>query len=313
MTRSRADNEWIGGRYKMPFEFREEGEHLQPEVIFWMALPSGFIVSTQVIHPREPVSFSEAFQLAMQPVNEGVLPGPTSIRVRTDSLAKELRRVAGGIPITVAPVPELDAVFRHMSATVGESRKASYLEGGIPAETVAEFFAAAEALFKIAPWDFVLEHQLVGVDIPKLKIKRACISVIGNAGESMGLLLFRSLEDYIAFGSRRPLGRRKGGFSVRSMSFSARKDLPSSMTREIKKHGWHVAGPRAYPTLFVLDGALDPLPLAADDYRIMTKLSEAFLVFFKNYRSIFETNEPEAIQPSFTDEDGVQITFTAPF
>src|SRR4051794_22527871 len=129
MTRSRADNEWIGGRYKLPFEFREEGEQVQPEVILWMALPSGFIVSTQVIHPREPVSFAEAFELAMQPVNEGVLPRPASIRVRTDSLAKELRRVAGGMPITVAPVPELDAVFRHMSSTIGEPQKASYLEG----------------------------------------------------------------------------------------------------------------------------------------------------------------------------------------
>lgn len=106
---------------------------------------------------------------------------------------------------------------------------------------------------------------------------------------------------------------RGEGFSVRSMSFGARKELPPSMLSEIKKHGWPVAGPQAYPTLFGLDRAFEPLPITARDYRIMTKLALAFLVFFKDYRSIFETDAPEPIQRSFIDEEDVEVTFTAPF
>src|SRR3954447_7979172 len=266
-----------------------------------------------MIHPTKPASFAEAFDETMQPTNAGVVLRPTSIRVPNDGLAKELRGVAGGIPITVAPVPELDAVFADLiEATAGEA-KPSYLGGGtIPVEVVAEFFEAARSLYEAAPWLLVLEHQLVGVDIPKLKIKGACISVIGNAGESSGLLLFRSVADYLAFGGRRPMGGRAKGFSVRSMSFGSRKELPSAMIGEIKKHRWPVAGPHAYPTLFGLDRAYEPLPITAADYRLMTKLAQAFLLFFKDHASIFATDQPEKVQRSFTEDD-VTVTFTAPF
>jgi hypothetical protein len=259
-------SEWIGARYKYPGLVHEAGENIQPDVVMWMAMPSGMLLATTMVHPGKPDSFADIFNEAMQPANAGLLPRPTSIRVPSDGLAKELRRVAGGIPITVAPVPELDAVFKKLIKETAGDTKASYLAGGtIPVEIIGKFFEAAESLFNQAPWGLVLEHQLVGVDIPKLKVKGACVSVIGNVGESMGLLLFRSVADYLAFGSRRPIGQRTKGFSVRSMSFGKRKDLPSSMTREIKKHGWPVAGPHAYPTLFALDRAMEPLPLTAHD------------------------------------------------
>jgi hypothetical protein len=311
---ARFMSEWIGARYKYPGLLREAGKTIQPDVVLWMEMPSGMLMATTLLDPQKPASFADIFEEAMRTVNAGSLPRPASIRVPSDGLAKALRRVAGGIPITVAPVPELDAVFAKLiEATAGDAQ-ASYLDGGnIPVEVVAEFFEASQSLFNAAPWSLVLEHQLVGVDIPKLKIKSACVSVIGNAGESSGLLLFRSVNDYVAFGNRRPIGGRGKGFSVRSMSFGSRKELPPSMMREIKKHRWPVAGPLAYPTLFGLDRAMEPLPITAHDYRIMTKLAQAFLVFFKNYGSIFETDQPEAIQRSFTDEEDVKVTFTAPF
>jgi hypothetical protein len=304
-------SEWIGARYKYPTLIHDAGENLEPHVVMWMEMPSRFLLATTMIHPRKPESFAEIFDEAMVPANAGLLRRPDSIRVPNDGLAKELRRVAGGIPITVAPVPELDAVFAELvEATAGEA-KPSYLGAGtIPTEVVAEFFAAARSLYEAAPWTLVMEHQVVGVDIPKLKMKGACISVIGYAGESSGLLLFRSLADYVAFARRRPM--RGKGFSVRSMSFGSRKELPSSMIGEIKKHGWPVAGPHAYPTLFGLDRAYEPLPITADDYGLMTKVARAFVAFFKDHGSIFASDRPETIQRSFTGDD-LTVTLTAPF
>jgi len=306
-------SEWIGARYKYPSLIHEAGENLQPHVVMWMEMPSQFLLATTMIHPRTPASFAEVFEEAMQPAIAGVLPRPSSIRVPNDGLAKELRRVAGGIPITVAPVPELDAVFAQLIEATAGDLKPSYLGGGtIPAEVVAEFFEAAQALYHQGPWGLVLEHQLIGVDIPKLKIKGACLSVIGNIGESRGLLLFRSVDDFLAFGRRQPMGGRAKGFSMRSMSFGSRKEIPSSMIREIKKHRWRVADSHAYPTLFGLNRAFGPLPITAHDYRIMTKLASAFLAFFKDYHRIFETDAPERIQRSFVEDD-LTVTFTAPF
>jgi hypothetical protein len=314
MPSSNDTREWLGARYQVASIIREGNERYQPDAVLWMEMPSRMLITAKLVDPRKPVSFAEIFEEAMRTAGDGVPLRPASIRVPEDSLARELRHAAAGIPVTVAPVPELDRVFADLTEKTARDAAPSYLDGGtIPEEVVAEFFDAAQSLYHAKPWSVIEEHQLVGVDIPRLKVKGACLSVIGGVGESSGLLLFRSIDDYLAFGYRRAKGRTRDRSSVRSMSFGARNELAPSMLREIKKHRWPVAGPLAYPSLFALDRTMESLPITARDYRIMTKLSQAFLVFFQNYRSIFETNDPEAIQPSFTDEDDVQVTFTAPF
>jgi hypothetical protein len=175
------DSEWIGALYKHPGLVREAGENMQVDVVLWMEIPSGLIISTTLIDSRKPISFADSFEEAIQSRGKVSLPRPTSIRVPNDRLAKELRSVAGGIPLVVAPVPEVDAAFAELAQMVGDGAQASYLgDGDIPEDVVAEFFDAAYSLFHTAPWRVVAEEQIIGVDIPKLKVKGACLSVIGG-------------------------------------------------------------------------------------------------------------------------------------
>ncbi|MEA2415369.1 MAG: hypothetical protein QOI58_2026 [Thermoanaerobaculia bacterium] len=308
-------SEWIGARYKYPGTFRDAGVKIQPDIDFWMVMPSRMIISTTLIDPRHPVTFAVSFAEAMQPARGGVLPPPTSIRVPNDRLGKELRPIAGGIPVIVAPVPELDASFAETAEMTGGAAKPSYLGGGVPKETVAEFFVAAQSLFKTAPWGLVQEHQIVGVDIPRLKVKGACLSVIGGNDESFGILLFRSVEDYLAFGKRPAKGGpRKDRVAMRSMSFGSRKEIPPSMLREIKKHGWPVAGAHAYPTLFCVDRAMEPVPVAERDFWIMSACAFAFLLFFKEHGEIFnDTERANGIKASYINGEGLVVFFTAPY
>jgi len=64
-------------------------------------------------------------------------------------MAKELRGVAGGIPIVVAPVPQLDAAFAEMTEMAVEAADPSYLDGGdIPEEVVAGSSARRSLSFR---------------------------------------------------------------------------------------------------------------------------------------------------------------------
>jgi hypothetical protein len=193
-----------------------------------------------------------------------------------------------------------------MAKITGGAAKQSYLqEGEIAEETVAEFFVAAQSLFKAAPWGVVQEHQIVGVDIPRLKVEGACLSVIGGNEESFGILLFRSVEDYLAFGKRRAKGGpRKDRGAMRSMSFGSRKEIPPSMLREIKKHGWPVAGAKAYPTLFCVDQTMEPVPVAERDFWIMSACAFAFLLFSRSMaRSSTTPERANAIKTSYIDDE----------
>ena len=311
-----TQNEWIGGRYTSPHKIRDGDAIIQPEIVLWMELPGDLIVGSAIIDPRVPVPFAMTLEHAMQQPDAGPPRRPSRIRVPDASLAEELRESAArDLDIVVAPVPELDAAFADLSATMGEDMN-SYLEGGaIAPAVVATFFQAAEILYRIAPWRQVAEFQVVHADIPRLAVKDACLSIIGGGGESYGLLLFRSIEDYRSFTNavsapRQP--RPNGRQSLLSVSFDRKKDIPPPMLREIEKHRWPVAGTKAYPAVISVDANMNRLRLSERDYRIATAVTLAFVSFLARHGDVFEGNDPEPICESFTGDDNITVTLTAP-
>ncbi len=298
--------EWLGGRYSVPFA--------GAEIILWLELPRGVIVASTLSAPREPHSHAESLASAMENPAEGSPRRPSRIRVADQRTARELRDAAAGIPIIVAPVPELDAAFEELAeALAGSESEPSYLaEGEIPPQLVEEMFEAASLLFRTAPWRRMSDQQILRVDIPRLGIDGACLSVIGAAGESFGLMLFSSIGDYHAFG---PAMRAKPDSRpmLRSLSFDRKEDLLPSLVGEVEQHRWPVAGANAYPVVLCMSADLNPLPVIDTDVRIMTAVTRAFLAFFIRHHELFEVDDPEPVRESSEGEDGVKVTLTAPY
>lgn len=149
----------------------------------------------------------------------------------------------------------------------------------------------------------------------------ACLSVIGAAGESFGLLLFRSIEDFRSFakaaeranaaGKAAPPTNHEPAFL--SLSFDRKKDLPPSMVREIEKHRWPVAGAKAYPTVMAVGENMTALPATERYFRILTACTRAFLTFLEHDRDLFDEDNPQPVAERITGSDGVTVTFTAPY
>lgn len=318
------DREWVGGRYVLPHEIREGDMLLKPEAVLWLELPRGVIVGLKINDSSEPASFAQSLEDAMKNPGEGSPRKPSRIRVSDRHLAEELRGTNGlDVPVVVAPVPELDEAFADLERAMTEALPpASYLDGGkIPPEILGGFFSAASILFKMAPWQRMFDSEILRVDIPRLDIEGACLSVIGAAGESFGILLFRSLESFEAFAiGATPLisdaafraPRGSGEPAMRSLSFDRKRDLPPSMLREIKTHRWPLAGAKAYPTLLVL-ADWGAVAATERDYRIMTACAAAFSAFFARHGQLFEDGTGEEVCESFTGEDEITVTLTVPY
>lgn len=319
------DFEWIGARYLSPNKVREGGEVIQPEVILWFELPRGVVVSVTVINPRAPVTFEKTLAEAMKHPAEGASRRPARIRVPEQGLADALKgTIDRGTTVVVAPVPELDVVFADLAGSLtAEQPFATFLaDGAIAPDVVGDLFSAASAFFRAAPWRHVSEEQVLRVDIPALQVEGACLCVIGGAGESFGLLLFRSMDAYVAFASRPPLpateetllaARARRETQLLSLSFDRRKALPPPMLREIQEHGWEVAGAKAYPSVMAADADALPQQATERECRVLTACAIAFLAFFVRHRDLFEQDEPEKVCESFTGDDGVAVTITAPY
>jgi len=320
--------EWVGNRYTFPNPVREGGRNIYPTVLMWLELPSGAMVGTTLSHPKNPASMAEALEEAMRSPRQGDPRRPSRIRVPDEQIAEALRAsLDGSIEVVVAPVPELDEAFDELCSAMNDNLRdsgtePSYLDGGSIAPAVVEkLFLAAGLLYRAAPWRRADEDQVIRVDIPKLRVDGACLSVIGGAGVSAGLMLFRSIETYMAFAAGKPpgAGKNPGAATANreplflSLSFDRKKDLTPTMVKEIERYRWQVAGPKAYPVVLAVDGELNHQPVTTRDFRIMTACTLAFLAFYAQHTDLFDEDVVEEICESFTGDDDITVTLTAPF
>src|SRR5580765_7842733 len=191
---SQADVEWLGGTYRLPNKLREGGVLIEADVVLWLELPRGVIVCSKIVDSRAPLAFEEILSETMKNPGEGQPRRPARIRVPTTQLADALRDIDA--TVVVAPVPELDALFTELvAATAPPPALTSYLaNGAVSPDLVRTFFSISATFFRAAPWHYVSEDQILRVDIPEFQVEDAWLGVIGGAGESHGLLLFRSFD-----------------------------------------------------------------------------------------------------------------------
>lgn len=320
--RRRRSAEWLGGRFVTPISITGEGEPYSPEVDLWFELPVGVIHLASFLNPKEPDrSFSDSLGQAMKKPAIGPPRQPKKVRIADEKLAGEIQDSFPGIEVVVAPTPELDEVLLDLLTSLSRdtTEETSYLEGGrIPPDLIEELFHAADLLYVVAPWKAATDGQLLRLDIPALEIEAACVSIIGALGESIGFLIFPSIEGYDAFAATAELPRSPTkpidlGTNIRSLTYERGADLPGKMRQEAIQHGWTVRSPDAYPFVEHRGRKGTLLPLTERDVRIVTACATSLSAFAAKHAGIFEKKFFEPICESYLDDDNLEVRFTIPF
>ena len=289
--RLRVVEEWVGGRRLMPSYVMEDKPY-RPELVIWLDVTNDLIVGSEALKPGEPLSVeAELLASAMKRPMAGKPRRPSSIRVADSALAALLRgRLGPDVRIEVAATPELDRVVELMAASLlRDEQDASYLEDGkIPADTMRRFFSAAAKLWKMAPWKNVYDSQLLRLDCPALDARDKVVSIIGNLGESFGVLVFDSLDGFEALAERSDAhmaGKQliNLGTHIFSINFERGSDIPKPMRREIDQHGWRVPDANAYPRIQWIDPDRMLRPLTDRDMVFAAACAEAIAEFFDRH------------------------------
>ena len=315
--------EWVGGIVQGPAFVMDREEPYRPDMVIWMELPAGLVVGSEVVAPEDrPGSVGRVLATALQHPLAGPVRRPDALRVGDPALLDEVREIAGeGIPVSVGPTPELDEFLDAMMEGMSreEEKEPSYLEEGrVRPETVEELFEAARLLYRIAPWKVASDDQVLRMDIPALDVHGACLSIIGMMGISTGLLIFPSLDGYLAFAEAGtehldPGGRMDLGTDWLALSFKSEDELPPTMRSEVAAHDWPVAGPDAFPGVQRVDRDGVLRPLTEKDLRIVTACATSLTAFFAYHRGLFEQMQIEPVCESFFDYEDVEVRFTAPY
>ena len=275
----RAMVEWVGGTTSLPtFVAAGDGadgeQPWRPEVLLWLSA-DGAILGSLVANP------SELLGLACDNLREtiarpawGEPHAPTRVRVAVPELAAVLAKGCPGIEVVCAPTPELDVVVEGMQSHVlATDDEASWFSPHVDAAALASFFRAAAALYRRRPWDVVPgDEGALFVTIQSLEVFDSPLMVIGQLGESFGLLLFEGVDELEQFGSAMEEMEAGGQPEVPPylvLNFERGAELPPSLRREIAVNHWEVASVDAYPMLLSMQPGMLSRPATARELAVM--------------------------------------------
>jgi hypothetical protein len=122
------------------------------------------------------------------------------------------------------------------------------------------------------------DQCLFSVTIEKLGVTDAALLVVGQMGQSLGLLLFARLDDFEAYleaADAIEQGEEPAVPSHVALHFERGAELNASLRKEIAEHHWEVAGQDAYPWLVAVDEDLVARPTTAKEVTLAEAIALA--------------------------------------
>ena len=254
------------------------------------------------------------------------VPARTRLRVEDEEIASALAdRVDRAVEVVVALTPEIDAALDHLEAFTeaqgGAERQHDWTDDAADAAR-AGFYTAAARFEKLEPWSLASDAHVLAVDVPDLRWTGACASILGQAGESFGLLLFRSVDDYCTFlrlselpsSVRRRLGAGVPYFSV---SFEHPRDLPGGrkLAAMARAHGFEPGPEGRVPSILKASADAVSTPPTTDDYRLATACLEGVRRFVEKNGRLFSEPPRERITERLTvamPAGALEVALTTP-
>jgi hypothetical protein len=321
--KKRTGVEWVGGLVAMPGYVTGEGEPYRPEALFWMG-SEGAVLGHAVGKPGELFGLaSQSLQSTIERPMFGRPHAPQRVRVALPELADALRAGYPALDVVCARTPEIDAVVAGMLEQMGQSAEIekSYLSPAVGPQAVGAFFRAAAGLFRARPWEYVpTDQSLFSVTIEKLGVRDAAMSVIGQLGDSLGLILFSSIDDFEAYLEAADAiehGEEPTMPPHFALNFSRDSELAPALRSEIAEHHWEVASAEAYPRLVAVDEDVIGRPATADEMRIAEAIALALPKLLPQERALLRAwngAEPVAVTlPVATHAGNIEVTFRVPY
>jgi hypothetical protein len=267
---------WQADFRQLPKWVRIAGEPVRPWVVLVTSRSSDLVLAHQMPEdlPSAALLWDTLVQ-AMQHPAAGEPHRPAQVQVRHDQRWESLRSPLEeiGVPLVVAEAEALEpllAVFEELTERVCGKVQPGLLDlPGIQPAQVGCFYEAAAAFFPQAPWKKVGDEAAIQVECDQFRGGPWYVVLLGQSGLEMGLALYEDLGT---------LQRRWAGSAHEDdarpivgtiATFGEEWDLPVTDLEAAKKHGWKVARPDAYPSIFHKERGLTTRPPLAWELELM--------------------------------------------
>jgi hypothetical protein len=200
-----------------------------------------------------------------RPTEVQLRPGPDSERLKPQ--LEEL----GIHCVLVEELDQLDFVFTNLGESVAGEQPPSLLEmPGVTPEAVASFFEAAASFYEKAPWRLLGYEETLKIECDKYESGPWYGVIMGQGGLTYGLALYDDLSILTRMRHGDLSDEENARLTVAlTLTYVDEEDFPPGDLEAVRRFGWKVARPEAYPSLFRKERGLVMRPPLAWELELM--------------------------------------------
>ncbi|HEV8377945.1 MAG TPA: hypothetical protein VGP99_03770 [Tepidisphaeraceae bacterium] len=253
---------WQGAIIRVPQWVAEEGQApVRPILAVWISMNSGRINTSALRKPSERDSAMLLDAMAGEGGGGQGMPGirPEKLIVADEATAEYLRRELGDEfeIIVEAELTGIANVMQHMRQNLPAALGYGFSrDSDVTPQRMRAFAEAATEFYQAAPWQHLIDEDLIRVESPAPREELSHISIMGAGGTAYGLAFFRSPGQHAELEQAtdmRKFHRKHGG--LWAVTFGPIMSVPLSDADYWEDDAFPVAGPKAYPTAARQDSA----------------------------------------------------------
>jgi len=266
---------WQADFRRLPAWIEEKSERYQPWIMI-VTSRTNDLVLVQAITGEPPTSalIWDTLAVAMEQPAMGVSHRPVELQVNQNERWDELKPHLEEIEINCVLTHELDHldfVFESLTKHLTKDDRPGLLEmPGVTVEQVAGCYEAAAALYRKALWRKLGYEATIKVECEKFESGPWYVVVMGQSGLTFGVSLYDDLNILKKMWSGRLTEEENNRETVAlTLLFGEVMEISPIDLEAVRRHGWKVAGPQAYPLLFRKERGMTVRPPLAWELELM--------------------------------------------
>jgi tetratricopeptide (TPR) repeat protein len=246
---------WQAGFRQLLAWIEAEGKRVVPWVILVASRESDRLLATKIL-TEKPTSdvLWDVLAGAMQDSGDEQPRRPTRIEVQPDDRWDELEPHLDELGIELQECETLeffDDLFEDLSRhVVGDEMPGLLDTPRVTPEIIADFFEAAAAFYRRAPWRSLGYERAIKVECERFQSGPWYAIVMGQSGVTLGLALYEDLRLLRTLWTGTSPDAENARRSVALVvTYDHEVDVHPKHLDEAKRHRWEIANPEAYPTV----------------------------------------------------------------
>jgi hypothetical protein len=211
------------------------------------------------------------------------------VQVRPDPTWDELRPHLDDIGVECVETDELDLLdmlVEELSKHLASEEPPGLLDmPRVTPERVASFYRAAAEFYRKAPWTSLGYEEAIRIQCDRFTSGPWYAVVMGQSGLTLGVALYEDL-DLLRHMWARDLSDEENARRTVALTVTFDPDRQTSMAdlMAAREHGWEIAGPEAYPTVFKKEPGLAMRPPLAWELELLEGCLRAIPEYIAEHR-----------------------------